>query len=92
MAFDGTHINILDTSDDANVRMILPPSGDGQASTVYTYTVSGLSVGSGKAMTFDSPIGPADGELVLGTNEIDAIYLGSSEVDRVYWGDLEVWI
>ena len=41
MTFDGTHIHIADVTDD-NVRMILPPSGDGQAPTVYTYTVSGF--------------------------------------------------
>ena len=35
MAFDGTHIHIVDNIDD-NVRMILPPSADGQASIVYT--------------------------------------------------------
>ena len=39
--FDGTHIHIADQTDD-NVRMILPPSADGQASIVRTYTVSGL--------------------------------------------------
>ena len=42
MTFDGTHIHIADFTDD-NVRMILPPSADGQASIVYTYTVSGLA-------------------------------------------------
>ena len=36
------YIHISDNADD-NVRMILPPSGDGVASTVYTYTVSGLA-------------------------------------------------
>ena len=41
MAFDGTHIHIADDQTDDNVRMILPPSADGEASTVRTYTVSG---------------------------------------------------
>ena len=38
MAFDGTHIHIADVDDD-NIRMILPPSADGQAPIVRTYTV-----------------------------------------------------
>ena len=42
MAFDGTHIHLADPDDD-NVRMILPPSANGQAPIVFTYTVSGLS-------------------------------------------------
>ena len=42
MTFDGTHIHITDLADD-NVRMILPPSSDGQAPIVYTYTVSGVT-------------------------------------------------
>ena len=50
MAFDGTHIHIADFTDD-NVRMILPPTSGGQASIVYTYTVSGL--GSPTGMAFD---------------------------------------
>ena len=41
MAFDGTHIHLVRHADD-NVRMILPPTSDGQAPIVYTYTVSGL--------------------------------------------------
>ena len=44
------HIHIADRIDH-NVRMILPPSSNGLASTVYTYTVSGLGAPSG--MTFD---------------------------------------
>ena len=44
------YIHIADITDD-NVRMILPPSSDGQAPTVYTYTVDGL--GSPLSMTFD---------------------------------------
>ena len=39
MTFDGTHIHISDDFDD-NVRMILPPSSDGQAPVVYTYTLA----------------------------------------------------
>ena len=50
MAFDGTHIHIVDSTDD-NVRMILPPSSDGAASVVYTYTVTGLN--SPESMAFD---------------------------------------
>ena len=50
MAFDGTHIHLVDITDD-NVRMILPPSTDGQAPIVYTYTVSGLN--SPQDMAFD---------------------------------------
>ena len=50
MTFDGTHIHIADLSDD-NVRMILPPSADGQAPTVRTYTVSGVNNPTG--MAFD---------------------------------------
>ena len=50
MTFDGTHIHIADNGDD-NVRMILPPSADGQAPIVYTYTVSGL--GNPGGMAFD---------------------------------------
>ena len=50
MTFDGTHIHIADNADD-NVRMILPPSADGEASTVYTYTVSGL--GDPHGIAFD---------------------------------------
>ena len=44
------YIHIADFTDD-NVRMILPPSSDGEAPIVYTYTVSGLGNPSG--MTFD---------------------------------------
>ena len=44
------HIHIADVLDD-NVRMILPPSANGQARTVYTYTVSGLNSPFG--MAFD---------------------------------------
>ena len=44
------YIHIADNDDD-NVRMILPPSADGQAPTVYTYTVLGL--GNPQGMTFD---------------------------------------
>ena len=44
------HIHIADFADD-NVRMILPPSSDGQGSVVRTYTVSGL--GNPTGMTFD---------------------------------------
>ena len=51
MTFDGTHIHIADFTDDDNVRMILPPSADGQASIVRTYTVSGGKILQG--MTFD---------------------------------------
>ena len=36
------YIHIADDADD-NVRMILPPSGNGAAPVVYTYTVSGLT-------------------------------------------------
>ena len=36
------YIHIADFTLDGNVRMILPPSADGQASIVFTYTVSGL--------------------------------------------------
>ena len=50
MTFDGTHIHIIDRIDD-NVRMILPPTADGQAPTVYTYTVDGL--GNPEGITFD---------------------------------------
>ena len=50
MAFDGTHLHIVDVDDD-NIRMILPPAADGQASVVRTYTVSGLNNAGG--MTFD---------------------------------------
>ena len=53
MTFDGTHIHITDRIDD-NVRMILPPSADGQAPTVWTYTVSGLNESRGIA--FDGAI------------------------------------
>ena len=53
MTFDGTYIHISDSVDD-NVRMILPPSSDGQAPIVYTYTVSGL--GASSAMAFDGAI------------------------------------
>ena len=42
MAFDGTHIHLADVTLDDNVRMILPPSANGAAPIVYTYTVSGL--------------------------------------------------
>ena len=42
IAFDGTHIHIVDNTDD-NVRMILPPTSSGQASIVRTYTVSGVN-------------------------------------------------
>ena len=38
MAFSGAHIHFGDRDDD-NVRMILPPSSDGAADVVYTYTV-----------------------------------------------------
>ncbi len=44
------HIHIADFDDD-NVRMILPPSSNGQAPTVYTYTVSGVNASQG--MSFD---------------------------------------
>ena len=44
------YIHIADFSDD-NVRMILPPTSSGQASTVRTYTVSGLANPLG--MAFD---------------------------------------
>ena len=44
------HIHIADFNDD-NVRMILPPSSDGLANTVYTYTVSGIT--GALAMAFD---------------------------------------
>ena len=44
------YIHIADIIDD-NVRMILPPSADGQASAVYTYTVSGVN--SSEGITFD---------------------------------------
>ena len=50
MTFDGTHIHLADIGDD-NVRMILPPSADGQAPIVYTYTVNGLDIPTG--MAFD---------------------------------------
>ena len=43
------YIHIADLDD--NVRMILPPTADGQASIVYTYTVSGL--GDPQSMAFD---------------------------------------
>ena len=45
------HISILQISNDDNVRMILPPTADGQAPTVFTYTVSGLNNPQG--MAFD---------------------------------------
>ena len=45
-----THIHIADIGDQ-NVRMILPPSADGEAPTVFTYTVDGLSAPGG--MAFD---------------------------------------
>ena len=44
------YIHIADNVDD-NVRMILPPSADGVAPIVYTYTVSGL--GDPRGMAFD---------------------------------------
>ena len=44
------YIHIADFADD-NVRMILPPTSNGQADTVWTYTVSGL--GSPEGMAFD---------------------------------------
>ena len=44
------YIHIADFNDD-NIRMILPPSADGEAPIVYTYTVSGLNNPQG--MTFD---------------------------------------
>ena len=44
------HIHIADFTDD-NVRMILPPSADGEVPIVYTYTVSGVDDATG--MTFD---------------------------------------
>ena len=43
------YIHISDLNDD-NVRMILPPSADGQASVVRTYTVSGLNALTGMAI------------------------------------------
>ena len=45
------HIFTFWTWHDDNVRMILPPSANGAASVVYTYTVSGLNTGRG--MAFD---------------------------------------
>ena len=45
------YIHISDITDQ-NVRMILPPSADGEAPTVFTYTVDGLSAPGG--MAFDS--------------------------------------
>ena len=45
-----THIHIADSIND-NVRMILPPTADGQVSAVHVYTVDGLNNVSG--MTFD---------------------------------------
>ena len=44
------YIHIADFADD-NVRMILPPTSNGQADTVWTYTISGL--GSPEGMAFD---------------------------------------
>ena len=44
------YIHIADTVDD-NVRMILPPSVNGQASVVRTYTMSGFDDAAG--MTYD---------------------------------------
>ena len=44
------YIHIADFTDD-NVRMILPPTADGQAPIVFTYTVSGLNNAIG--MAFD---------------------------------------
>ena len=35
------YIHLVDQVDD-NVRMILPPTGNGEAPIVFTYTVSGL--------------------------------------------------
>ena len=64
MTFDGTHIHIGDEGTD-NVRMILPPSSNGQASTVWTYTVSGVT--TSQSMTFDGThvhIGDADDDNV----------------------------
>ena len=45
-----TYIHIIDNVSD-NVRMILPPSGNGQAPVVFTYTVDGL--GNSRGITFD---------------------------------------
>ena len=80
MAFDGTHIHIADL-DDRNVRMILPPSSDGQAPIVHTYTVSGV----------DNPLGMAfDGthiHIVDGTDDNVRMILPPSsngQADVVY--------
>ena len=86
MTFDGTHIHVVD-EDDRIVRTILPPSSNGEAPIINTYTVPGVSFPS--ALAFDSPIGTR--LLKSGANDIDKIYLGSSEVDAVYWGTHEVW-
>ena len=44
------YIHIADNTDD-NIRMILPPTSNGQASIVRTYTVGGLGTPTG--MAFD---------------------------------------
>ena len=44
------YIHIADFTDN-NIRMILPPSTDGQAPIVYTYTVSGVD--NSRGMAFD---------------------------------------
>ena len=67
MAFDGTHIHIADNTDD-NVQMILPPSANGQAPTVYTYTVSGATFPTG--MTFDGST-QQQATLTLSTTDTD---------------------
>ena len=58
---------IADSADD-NVRMILPPSADGVAPIVFTYTVSGL--GSPSGMTFDGAI-TNQANLTLSTTDTD---------------------
>ena len=45
------HISTLQTDTDDNVRMILPPTSGGEASIVFTYTVSGVNAPTG--MAFD---------------------------------------
>ena len=36
------HIHLINFDVDNSVRMILPPSSDGAAPIVYTYTITGL--------------------------------------------------
>ena len=46
------YIHIADATDD-NFRMILPPSGNGEAPIVYTYTVNGVGDTLPTGMAYD---------------------------------------